>query len=214
MDRKALHPRSDAFVRWIDPTGRDRIRRRHFIPGNPITRDRASDTGDSRRLGDVDRANLAWYIASLSRAHSSAGEHCLHTAGVGGSIPPAPTNKTRAHEEPAQSRFFCTCVGSAGHLEHKKPDTWPGPILRHVTPYLWRLQVSKSASVANSIHPPSTASIAVAPHSVTDLLDAAVLLCACESRAHAPCLLSLSPLVSSCILWSSCHLRRHSAGRC
>jgi hypothetical protein len=28
-----------------------------------------------------------------SRAISSAGEHCLHTAGVAGSIPASPTNK-------------------------------------------------------------------------------------------------------------------------
>ena len=56
------------------------------------------------------------YMTRLIRARSSAGEHCLHTAGVTGSIPVAPTMETLAE----------TLGFSFGrdHHENRRPTGW------------------------------------------------------------------------------------------
>jgi integrase len=66
----------------------------------------------------------------LGRARSSAGEHCLHTAGVTGSIPVAPTNLFKVLAE-MLARFFgpmpnrCpeyALFGSSGHLARYRDE--------------------------------------------------------------------------------------------
>ena len=44
---------------------------------------------------NLDRVLRICYSRIHTGAHSSAGEHCLHTAGVAGSNPAAPTNKNK-----------------------------------------------------------------------------------------------------------------------
>ena len=51
------------------------------------------------------------------RARSSAGEHCLHTAGVTGSIPVAPTNKLlKKKKKPRHKIWAFRIVGPGFHI--------------------------------------------------------------------------------------------------
>ena len=57
---------------------------------------------DARRLSfEIDRNVRLWLNAALDCAVSSAVEHCLHTAGVTGSIPVPRTNQA------SESTFVC-----------------------------------------------------------------------------------------------------------
>src|SRR4051812_27858620 len=73
-----------------------------------VRHDGRNDTPFPRRAGRLDR--LADRLLNAAGpetarwARSSAGEHCLHTAGVAGSIPAAPTNQIRELGQPATER--------------------------------------------------------------------------------------------------------------
>lgn len=98
----------------VDPASRSKkdasIARAHPLSWLWCGRARCGDPRWLLEVGvdrELTRSSQTDNLRDSIGAHSSAGEHCLHTAGVGGSIPPAPTTSARRKSQPSAGFFAC-----------------------------------------------------------------------------------------------------------